>query len=57
MKTSPRHFPILINYLAKTLKNACCLWDSLFINSDKVPTKYIFKTIADLWNIFIQQLI
>ena len=36
--------------------NACYVWDSLFINSDKAP-KYIFETIADLLNTFIQQLI
>ena len=35
-------------------ENACCLWDPLFINSDKALFKYIFETIADLSNIFIQ---
>ena len=37
--------------------NACCSWDSLLINSIKALTEYIFETIADLSNIFIQQLI
>ena len=37
--------------------NPYCLWDFLFINSDKALTKNIFETIADLSNLFIRQLI
>ena len=63
--TPPRQFSILISDLAETFKSSVVIEQMLvvrgtpclLINSVTALTEYIFETIADLSNIFIQQLI